>query len=162
MTTYLLQFDGKSAPTNPGIGTSGSVLFDENGKVLFETGEFLGNGITNNQAEYIGLYNGLKLLKELGIVDKNTNNYLKIQGDSLLVISQVKKVWKIKNEKLKVIYEKCIELLDEFNIKSIDHVYRDKNAHADNITNIVFKNKESFEEIKIDFLETRYNNKYMN
>jgi ribonuclease HI len=89
----LLQFDGLSYP-NPGISTSGAVLFDHNNKVIFEVGEYIGFA-TNNQAEYNGLIIGLQRALEL-----NIKNIL-IEGDSKLIIYQSAGKWKVNNEDLK-------------------------------------------------------------
>jgi len=134
---YLLQFDGLSFP-NPGISTGGAVMFSPSSrKVVFERGEFIEHA-TNNQAEYTGLIIGLNSAIDLGV--KN----LLIEGDSNLVILQTAGKWKVKNEALKDLNEEVRDLLPFFEFVAIRHVYRDKNVHADRITNDVLKSKKSF------------------
>ena len=95
MKEVLLQFDGGSRG-NPGISGAGAVIYVDNEEKIsacipvFEQ-------ITNNQAEYLGLKEGLKIAVEEGF------KIIKIQGDSLLVINQVKGTWKVKNKNLKII-----------------------------------------------------------
>lgn len=133
----LLQFDGLSFP-NPGISTSGAVLFDSNNsKVLFEVGEYIGHA-TNNQAEYTGLIIGLKKAIEFGFMD------ILIEGDSLLVINQTIGKWKVNNDILRGLNTEVKELLTRFNSIGIRHVYRENNKYSDRITNDVLKSKKSY------------------
>ncbi len=133
---YLLQFDGLSIP-NPGEATSGAVLFSPSGEVVFEAGEYMANG-TNNTAEYTGLLIGVRLAAEKGI------RKLRIEGDSMLVIKQTLGQWKVLNAALSELYAKIRVHLDTFDYVALRHVLRDKNSHADRITNDVFKSKTSF------------------
>jgi ribonuclease HI len=134
---YLLQFDGLSLP-NPGISTGGAVMFYPNSRqIAFERGEFMPHA-TNNQAEYTGLLIGLKSAIELGV------QRLLIEGDSKLIISQTEGVWKVKNDGLKILNKEARELLTHFEFVALRHIYRDKNDHADRITNDVLKSRQSF------------------
>jgi ribonuclease HI len=134
---YLLQFDGLSEP-NPGTSTAGAVMFYPNSrKVVFEKGEFI-EYATNNQAEYTGLIIGIKSAIDLGI------KQLLIEGDSKLVILQSEGKWKVKSDNLKSLNKEARDLLTHFDFVAIRHVYRDKNEHADKITNDVLISKKSF------------------
>jgi ribonuclease HI len=132
MNTSLLctlYFDGKAEP-NPGKGGAGAVIYDRNGKTLFEKGRYF-EFCTNNQAEYAGLIVGLEMARDNGI------KKLHVYGDSLLVINQVTKKWKIKNEELSQLCNYVFTLLHNFDNISFEHVLRNKNTHADAITNEV-------------------------
>ena len=133
---YLLQFDGLSIP-NPGEATSGAVLFSPTGEIVFETGEYMANG-TNNTAEYTGLLIGVRLALEKGVRN------IRIEGDSMLVIKQVLGQWKVANVALSELHAKILVCLEKFDYVALRHVLRDKNSHADRITNDVFKSKTSF------------------
>jgi ribonuclease HI len=136
-TCYLLQFDGLSEP-NPGTSTGGAVMFcPDSRKVVFERGEFM-DFATNNQAEYTGLLIGVKSALEFDV------KHLLIEGDSQLVIFQTEGKWKVKNDGLKTLNKEVRDLLTRFDFVAIRHVYRDKNAHADRITNNVLKSGKSF------------------
>ena len=137
MSCYLLQFDGLSDP-NPGTSTAGAVLFSPSSRnVVFERGEFI-ESATNNQAEYTGLLIGIQSAIDFGIKE------LLIEGDSQLVIFQVEGKWKVKNEGLKLLNKKVVELLKQFDFVALRHIYRDNNGHADRITNDVLKQRKSF------------------
>lgn len=134
--SYTMRFDGGCAPTNPGPCAGSYVIFDKNGKVVAEGGEFYENG-TNNYGEYKGLICGLNKCKELEI----DNVY--IEGDSLLVISQVSKKWKIKSDSMMILLDEVNDLLKSFNIVFIKHILRKFNSYADKLCDNILKNKKS-------------------
>ena len=134
---YRLQFDGKSEP-NPGPSSAGAVIHYPNSEaVKAEVGEWIPNA-TNNEAEYKSLLIGLELAVQLGI--KN----ILIAGDSNLVINQVFGDWKVKSENLQEVNRKIKNLFKNFDFIAAKHVYRERNAYADNITNVVHENKKSY------------------
>ena len=106
-------------------------------RIVFERGEFI-EYATNNQAEYTGLIIGINSAIDLGV--KN----LLIEGDSNLVILQTAGKWRVKNEVLKDLNVEVRDLLPFFDFVAVRHIYRDKNEHADRITNDVLKSKKSF------------------
>jgi ribonuclease HI len=134
--SYLLQFDGLASP-NPGEATAGAVLFSPEGKIVFEVADYLGIQ-TNNYAEYSGLLIGLKLAKEKGYTQ------IKIEGDSNLIIQQVKGLWRVKEPKLRLLFEQILKLLIDFKVESIKHVYREYNKVADALTNECLLTKKGF------------------
>ena len=134
--SYTMRFDGGCAPTNPGPCAGSYVIYDNNGKIVSEGGQFYESG-TNNYAEYSGLICGLRKCKDLGI------NSIYIEGDSLLVISQVCKKWKVRNINLIELFEEVNELLKSFNIVFMKHILREFNSQADNLCNKILKNKKS-------------------
>jgi ribonuclease HI len=133
----VLRFDGGACPSNPGPCAGAYVLFKEDGKVLTEGGEFIENG-TNNYGEYTGLICGLRKCKELEI----DNVY--VEGDSLLVISQVCKKWKVKSETLMILLDEVNELLKSFSNVGMRHIYRDNNKYADSLSDKTIKLKKSW------------------
>jgi ribonuclease HI len=140
---YLLQFDGLAEP-NPGKTTGGAVIFTPTTRQLFlERGQLLKYG-TNNQGEYLGLLIGL-----LAAIENNIKHLL-IEGDSQLVISQVSGKWKVNEPILKKYHKRVCSLLSKFDFVAIRHVYRDKNKHADALTNEVAQSNESFYKIYSD------------
>jgi len=133
---YLLQFDGLSEP-NPGTSTGGAVLFSPERATVFEVGKFIDYG-TNNQAEYTGLLIGLRAALEKGVRE------ILIEGDSQLVIFQTEGKWKVRNDVLQVMNREARDLVSQFDFAAIRHIYRDKNQHADRITNEVLSRREGY------------------
>lgn len=124
---YLLKFDGASKG-NPGKAGAGAVMYDSIGNEIFTISRYLGKQ-TNNYAEYFALLLGLQEASKINI------EYLKVEGDSLLVINQINGKYKIKNEKLKTIYLAIQPLLNGFKDIKFKHIYRKNNIRADELAN---------------------------
>lgn len=125
---YLMQFDG-CCKGNPGKAGSGSVIYKNKNEIWCKS-LFIGDKNTNNEAEYMGLIIGLEEAINLGIQN------LQVEGDSLLVIKQMKGEYKVKAENIYKLYEKAKKLEKQFTKVSYNHVYRDKNKRADMLSNI--------------------------
>ena len=111
---------------NPGLAGAGWV-FKKNNKIIHKGKKFL-EKITNNQAEYLALINALQDSHKQGY--NNISLYL----DSELIVKQIKKEYKVKNDKMIPLYKQVIKLLE--NIQwTITHVKRDKNKDADKLAN---------------------------
>lgn len=122
-------FADGGARGNPGPAAGGAVLVGEDGQVLVERGEYLGTA-TNNVAEYTGLIIGLEEARRLGTV-----TMLDVRMDSLLVVQQMRGVWKIKHPGLRPLALRAGALLAEFPQRTIEHVPRDLNHLADAVVN---------------------------
>ena len=125
---YLMQFDGCSKG-NPGKAGSGAVIY-KNKSEIWGKSLFIGDKNTNNEAEYMGLIIGLEEAINIGVKD------LYVEGDSLLVIKQMKGLYKVKADNLYKLYEKAKKLEKQFTSVSYNHVYRDKNKRADELSNM--------------------------
>jgi len=125
---YSLYFDGASKH-NPGHAACGAVLYDEYDIEIDNDSKYLGNNITNNYAEYMGLIIGLQLAL------KNNITEISVYGDSLLVINQMNGVWKVKHDILKKLYANANKLIKSFDKMIFIHITRDKNKRADELAN---------------------------
>jgi ribonuclease HI len=125
---YSLYFDGASRG-NPGLAGYGAVLYDSEGKIVDECYNRLSGICTNNQAEYAGLLNGLKM------VLRNNINQIDVYGDSNLIIQQMNRKWKVKSNSILLYYEACREISEEFDCINFQHVKRNLNKHADMLAN---------------------------
>ncbi len=124
---YVLYFDGCSKG-NPGHSGIGAVIY-KNGVECWASCKYIGNNKTNNEAEYSALIFGL----EEAINQKIT--HLSVCGDSLLVINQVNKIYKVKHPNLSNLYEKTLKLTTQFKCINFKHVYRGENVRADQLSN---------------------------
>lgn len=122
-------FADGGARGNPGPAAGGAVLLGEDGRVLCERGEYLGTA-TNNVAEYTGLIVGLEEAKRLGTVTT-----LDVRMDSLLVVQQMRGIWKIRHPDLRPLAIRAGALLAEFPQRTIEHVPRGLNHLADAVVN---------------------------
>ena len=126
-SSYTLNFDGASKG-NPGLSGAGMVIY-KNGKEIWHSCKFLGKK-TNNQSEYTALILGLKGAIELEIT------HLTVLGDSLLVINQVNGLFKVKSEMISDLYEEVCQLKAQFEFVEFNHVYREFNKRADELSNL--------------------------
>ena len=122
-----MNVDG-GARGNPGPAAIGVVLRDEDGRVLEEAGERIGDA-TNNVAEYRALLRGLELAAEHGASE------LELIGDSELVVRQVEGRYKVKNAGMRELHDQVRRALAGFDSWSIRHVRREGNADADRLVN---------------------------
>lgn len=113
---------------NPGPSAAGFVVLNSRQEVIDEGGEYLGI-TTNNQAEYQGVRIGLEKALELG--------YKKVdfKVDSMLVVNQMKGLYKIKNRELWPIHERIRILMQKFDRVTFTHVNRQFNQLADGMVN---------------------------
>lgn len=109
---------------NPGPSASGYVLMEMDNTVIKKSGVYLGI-TTNNQAEYQALKLGLEEAQKIGA--REVHVYL----DSLLVINQMKGIFKVKNRDLWPIYEAIKEQTKNFKKVNFTHVPRELNKLAD-------------------------------
>lgn len=120
-----IQFDGAAIP-NPGEMGVGAVLI-ENGNIITKISKKLPNNGTNNIAEYTALLTGISKALELGW------KHVIIEGDSKLVINQVKGAWKINKEHLKSLYTHVVKELSKFDSYTIKWIPREENSVADEL-----------------------------
>ena len=109
---------------NPGPSASGYVLMDMENTVLFKSGVYLGI-TTNNQAEYQALKFGLEAAQKMGVRE------VAVHMDSMLVVNQMKGIFKVKNRDLWPIHTSIQELASQFKKVTYTHVPRELNKLAD-------------------------------
>ena len=128
----IIHTDG-GARGNPGPAGIGIVVETTEGQTLYSHKAFLGTK-TNNEAEYEALLHSVEWLSRFCKTTK-VNNCLFLL-DSLLVVSQIKGEWKIKEPRLLPYREKILTLLADTQVTwQIKHVLRGKNAEADTLVN---------------------------
>lgn len=123
----VIHVDG-SCPRNPGPMGIGYVVQTEGAGVLIRVGAQIGSG-TNNQAEYRALIEALRHALRFGIYD------VIVWSDSLLLVNQVRGVWKLRDRKsLGFLYDEAIALAGLFKQFEIRHLPREANTHADDLS----------------------------
>jgi ribonuclease HI len=123
-----LFFDGAARP-NPGDGGCGWMLLDHEGR---EVGRYYsrvaeGSRVTSNQAEYEGLYRGLRSAYEEGM------RTLIIKGDSELVIRQIQGQYQVRSDNIVMYYDKVMKELKKFRKYHLQHIPRDLNTVCDGL-----------------------------
>jgi ribonuclease HI/pterin-4a-carbinolamine dehydratase len=113
---------------NPGPSASGFVILDMEDNILVDKGLYLGI-TTNNQAEYMALKLALEECRKMGVLEAQV--YL----DSLLVVNQMKGIFKVKNRDLWPIHDAIKQIAKQFKKISYSHVPREFNKLADAAVN---------------------------
>ncbi len=133
---YTLNFDGCSKG-NPGYAGIGIVIY-KNNEEIYCSSKFIGIK-TNNQSEYLALIFGLEEALKMGI------DTISILGDSLLVINQINGIYKVKSDTLIELNQEANELKKQFKYIVFNHIVRDKNKRADELSNIALLNISTVE-----------------
>ena len=89
--------------------------------------------VSNNEAEYEALITGLRLSRELRVLN------LKVYSDFQLVVNQVNDIYQARREKTVAYSERAKALLGSIATISMEVVLRSKNANTDALANRVFE-----------------------
>lgn len=128
----IIYCDGGSRG-NPGPAASAYVVTEKE-KVIDKGSKFLGRE-TNNVAEYSAVKLAIEWISQN--LDKLVfHDLIIVNLDSQLVERQLNNVYKIKNEKLKIIYNEIKSLITntKLNVRFVWN-YREKNQLADSLVN---------------------------
>lgn len=130
----LASFDGACEPVNPGgLGTYGFVVRQGDRLLVRQQGvvpEIAGTPMTGNIAEYVAL---LLLLEWLAA---HPTGPARIEGDSKLVVMQVRGEWDANVPILRMLRDKCRALLPKD--ARLVHVPREANGEADALTHLAY------------------------
>jgi ribonuclease HI len=113
---------------NPGPSSSGFVVLDMEDNILVDKGVYLGI-TTNNQAEYTALKLALEECVKMNVKE------VEVYMDSMLVVNQMKGIFKIKNRDLWPIHQAIKDLATNFKHINYSHVPREFNKLADAAVN---------------------------
>ena len=134
MTELTAYIDG-GARGNPGPAGWGAVIRDSAGETLAELFGALPHA-TNNVAEYNGLLAALDWCLEHGATS------LHVRSDSLLLVQQMRGVFKVKNEGLKPLHGQARLLAHKIGRVTFEHVRREMNTDADRLANVAMDEAE--------------------
>ena len=131
---YVANIDG-GARGNPGPAGWGVIVRTTDGEVAAELFGAMPHA-TNNVAEYQGLIEALTWCAGQGA------GQVEIRSDSLLLVQQMKGVYKVKNEGLKSLYGRARLLCHEIGKVTFEHVRREFNKEADKLANLAMDQAE--------------------
>jgi ribonuclease HI len=129
---YLKIYIDGGSRGNPGPSAIGAVIYDKNDNIVEEISLFIGV-TTNNMAEYMSLDTSLDTIKKYRT--KYNVKRIKIFTDSKLLFSQVKGLWKIKNENIFEVHKRIVKRLKEYDIVDLRLIPREENTAADRLVN---------------------------
>ncbi len=127
VSRVVINCDG-AARGNPGPAGAGAIVVAEDGTVLAEVAEGLGE-TTNNVAEYTAAIRGLEAAQTLGARD------VLLRSDSQLMINQLTGRYRVKTAHLQPLHRQIHELARTFDRVEYEHVPRERNAEADRLAN---------------------------
>jgi ribonuclease HI len=127
MGRLTVNVDG-GARGNPGPAAIGVVVRNDDGAIVEEMGETIGEQ-TNNVAEYRALIRGIELALAHGATE------VELIGDSQLIVRQIEGRYKVKHAAMKGLHAEARKLLANFDSWSIRDVRREQNADADRLVN---------------------------
>ena len=120
---------------NPGKAGIGVVILNENKEVLKKFGEYLGDGLTNNEAEYQAVIFGLKKCKAVFGKKEIAESEVEVRSDSELLVNQMNGNYKIENEKMQKFFIEIWNLKIDFKAVTFVAIPREQNKEADKLVN---------------------------
>jgi ribonuclease HI len=177
-SSHTLFVDGGASP-NPGMGGAGGILLrslrngmndaaevDEHaGELVDKLCHYLGDRVTNNEAEFSALILGLDMARQNGV------RTLDVFMDSQLVIKAMEGECKVNNKNLKRFHELALKTLSSGKFESVQftHVPRSLNTTADKLASSAIRNelwgnlKQSDdtlfnEDYALQYLKSEFNN----
>ncbi len=124
---------------NPGPSALGVYIEDFIGKPLAQIGKTLGVN-TNNYAEYKAVIEGLIWVGE-NQQSLPQNARILFYMDSLLVCSQMKGIYRVKNPQIRLLFEEAKRKEAQISLPiSYSHIPREKNKNADRLVNAALDN----------------------
>jgi ribonuclease HI len=135
VSSFTAYIDG-GARGNPGPAGWGVLIQDGSGAVVAELHGVLPHA-TNNVAEYQGLISALTWAIDHGATS------LAIRSDSLLVVQQMRGVFKVKHDGLKPLYGQARLLAHKIGRVTFTHIPREQNNEADRLANLAMDEAEA-------------------
>ena len=139
LPNLIVHTDGASR-SNPGHSAC-AFLVSLDGKDPFKTHkQYLGDKVTNNQAEYRGMALALAYLVELMTTSPaGSFGDITIHSDSKLVVEQINGVWKVRDAELRTPCQECQEHLGTLRNHGhkvvLEWIPRERNCRADQLCN---------------------------
>ncbi len=125
-------FDGSCEPQNPGGNMGIGAIVLKKQEVLFQHSSSIDSHPcnTNNVAEYLALIKILDFLHEVQMHE----NRIGVYGDSMLVVNQMKGLWRMKQGLYLQYAKEAKSKLGKFTNLSINWIPREKNSIADDLS----------------------------
>jgi ribonuclease HI len=127
MARFTAHIDG-GARGNPGPAGWGAVIHTPAGEVAAELNGAIPHA-TNNVAEYEGLLAALRWCQAQGVTA------LHVRSDSLLLVQQMRGIYRVKSDLLKPLYGQARLLTHQVGQVTFEHIRRELNEDADRLAN---------------------------
>ncbi len=134
MKKIIIYTDGGSRG-NPGSAAAGVVFCNEKGQSIKQYSEYLGDNLTNNEAEYGAIIFALKKFKAVFGKKLAKNSEIEIRSDSELLVKQLNGKYKILDSKIQRLFLEVWNLRFDFEKIRFRRIPREKNTEADRLAN---------------------------
>ena len=134
MKKIIIYTDGGSRG-NPGKAAIGVVFCNEKEQVIKKYGEYLGDNLTNNEAEYGAVIFALKKFKAVFGKAIAANSDVELRADSELVVKQLNGEYRLQDPKIQQFFIEIWNLKFDFKSVKFKHTPREKNKEADRLVN---------------------------
>lgn len=146
MKKIIIYTDGGSRG-NPGKAAIGVVFCNEKGESFKEYAEYLGDQITNNEAEYQAVVFALRKFKALlGKTIAETSD-VEVKSDSELMVKQLKGEYKILEPRIQQLFLEVWNLKIDFKKIHFSLIPREKNKQADKLVNAALDQESSAQKL---------------
>ena len=139
MKKFIIYTDGGSRG-NPGQAAVGVVICNEKEQELKKFGEYIGDKLTNNEAEYQAVIIAFKKFKALFGKKLAENTEIEVRSDSEFMVSQLNAKYKVMDEKIQKLFLEVWNLKLDFESVKFKHIPREKNSQADKMVNEALDN----------------------
>jgi len=134
MKKIIIYTDGGSRG-NPGPAAIGTVFCNEKGEIFKKYSNYLGDNLTNNEAEYQAVIFALNKFKQTFGKKLAKNTELELRSDSELLIQQLNGEYKVLEPKIQQLFITIWNLKLDFKKVKFKLISRQKNKEADNLVN---------------------------
>lgn len=134
MRKIIIYTDGGSRG-NPGHSAIGVVFCNEKSQHIKNCSKYLGDNLTNNEAEYQAVIFALKKFKALFGKKLAKNSEVEIRSDSEFLIKQLIGEYKILEPRIQSLFIAIWNLRIDFKKIKFTLISRMKNKEADNLVN---------------------------
>ena len=142
MKHIIIYTDGGSRG-NPGKAAIGVVFCNEKEEIIKKFGEYLGDNLTNNEAEYQAVIFALKKFKAFFGKKIAEVSEVEVRSDSELLVNQMNGKYKLENEKIQKFFIEIWNLKIDFKNVKFKAIPREKNREADKLVNEVLDGESS-------------------
>ena len=134
MKHIVIYTDGGSRGT-PGKAAIGVVFCNEKDQIIKKFGEYLGDNLTNNDAEYKAVIFALKKFKAVFGKAIAEISDIEVKADSELVVKQLNGDYRLQDPKIQQFFIEIWNLKFDFKSVKFKHIPREKNKEADRLVN---------------------------
>jgi len=146
MKHIIIYTDGGSRG-NPGKAAIGVVFCNEKEEIIKKFGEYLGDNLTNNEAEYQAVIFALKKFKAFFGKKIAEVSEVEVRSDSELLVNQMNGKYKLENEKIQKFFIEIWNLKIDFKNVKFKAIPREKNKEADKLVNEALDGESSSQKL---------------